>query len=242
MRIFVIVWALSLLLVMGVNLASSSVYANSLQSPNYRFDESTLGAGGQIQANSTNFQSSNSSGDLSVGEAGSANYQVVAGSQTTPDPTLSFSVDSSDANFGSFSSSSAAVATANFSVINYTSFGYVVQIIGNAPSNGAHTLSAMTSAGPSQSGIEQFGINLVANTFPVSVGANPDTGQFGFGAAAPNYGTSNQFRYVSGETIAQAPKSSGKTSYTLSYLVNVGSLTPGGKYSSNQTLIVTGTY
>ena len=72
--------------------------------------------------------------------------------------------------------------------------------------------------------------------------ANPDHGQFGFGSAATNYDTPNFYRYVDGATIASAPKSSGVTIYTLTYLVNVGSLTPGGIYSSNQTLIVIGTY
>ena len=221
---------------------TTAVYADPLQSPNYRFDESTIGSGGLIQSSSANYQGTDAVGDVAIGNAASANYQVNAGSKTTNDPTLSFSLNSGGINFGSFTASNATVTTANFSVSDYTSYGYVVQIVGNPPTNGSHTLPAMTTTGPSQSGIEQFGINLVANTSPSSVGANPDNGQFGFGAAAANYGTSNQYRYVSGETIAQAPKSSGLTTYTISYLVNVAGLTPGGKYTSGQTLIVTGTY
>lgn len=220
----------------------TTTYAETLQSPNYKFDESTLGAGGLVQSNSANYQASSSIGDLATGNAASSNFQVESGSKTTNDPALSFSIPGTGANFGSFSPTSAAVTTSNFSVSNYTAYGYVVQIVGSPPSNGSRTLSAMTTTGASAAGIEQFGINLVANTSPTSVGANPDNGQFGFGTAAPNYGTSNMFRYVSGETIATAPKSSGVTNYTLSYLVNVGSLTPGGEYTSNQTLIVTGTY
>jgi hypothetical protein len=220
----------------------SVVHAESLQSSNYRFDESVLGAGGLVQSASPNYQASNSTGDVGIGNSASTNYQVEAGSKTTNDPTLSFAVDDADVSFGSFTPSSASVTTASFSVSNYTSYGYVVQIVGNPPSNGAHTLTAMATTNPSQSGIEQFGINLVANTLPVSVGANPNNGQFGQGIAAPNYGISNKYRYVSGETIASAPKSSGVTIYTLSYLVNVASLTPGGQYTSNQTIIVTGTY
>lgn len=195
-----------------------------------------------LQSSSASYQASSSTGDLAVGNSGSANFQVDAGSQTTNDPALSFSMNNSGVNFGSFTPSSATTTTATFTVSNYTSYGYVVQIAGNPPSNGSHTITAMNTASTSQPGFEQFGINLVANTLPVSVGANPNNGQFGFGSASPNYGTSNSYRYVSGETIATAPKSSGSTIYTISYLVNVGSLTPGGKYTSNQTLIVTGTY
>lgn len=234
--------ALFVILTYSLVVHAPSVVAQSLKSSNYRFDETAVGAGGLNQSNSTNYQSSASTGDLSVGNTASGGYQIETGSQTTNDPTLSFALNSANVNFGSFTASSASVTTANFSVSNYTSYGYVVQIAGTPPSNGAHTLDAMAIKGPSQAGIEQFGINLVANTLPTSVGANPNNGQFGFGVAAPAYATSNEYRYVNGETIAFAPKSSGVTSYTLSYLINVASLTPGGQYKSDQTLIVTGTY
>lgn len=218
----------------------------TLQSPNYQFDESSIGTGGLTQGSSTNFRIESATGDLAVGAAASSNYQVEAGSRTSPDPTLTFSVDNANANLGQFSASAASTATASFSIINYTSYGYVVQLVGEPPKYGSNEISAMTATAASQPGIEQFGVNLVANTSPTSFGANPDNGttpnDFGFGEIAPNYATPNQFRYVSGETIASAPKSSGKTAYTLSYLVNVTALTPSGTYTSDQTLVVTGTY
>lgn len=231
---------LTLSLCVFYSTASSKVAA--LQSANYYFDETSVGSGGLIQSSSANYGAADSIGDLTVGNTTSANYQVDTGSKTTNDPALSFSITSGAINFANFSASSATVTTATFSVSNYTSYGYVVQVIGNTPSNGGHVIPAMTTTGPSQVGVEQFGLNLVANTLPSSVGANPYNGQFGFGVASTNYNTSNQYRYVSGEAIAQAPKSSGLTNYTISYLVNVAALTPGGQYTSNQTIIVTGTY
>lgn len=218
------------------------VQAETLQSNSYKFDESTLGAGGLVQSSSANYQGSSSTGDIGVGESASANYQVVAGSQTSSDPTLSFAINNTTANFGSFSATTAAVTTASFSISNYTSYGYVVQIAGNTPKNGTKAIPALATETNSQVGTEQFGVNLVANTSPVSVGANPDHGQFGFGSAETGYSTPNKYRFVSGETIASSPKSSGITTYTLTYLVNVASLTQGGVYTSDQTLIVTGTY
>jgi hypothetical protein len=232
-------WAIVFLILL---LNTAYAHAEILQSNSYIIDESAIGAGGQNEASSANYQGSNATGSLSIGNATSGNFQVEAGSKTTPDPALSFTINSYNANFGSFSPTEAAVTTAVFSISNYTSYGYVVQIVGNPPSNGSHTISAMGTTGGSQNSIEQFGINLVANTLPKSVGANPNNGQFGFGSVATNYSTANQYRYVSGETIALAPKSSGITAYTISYLVNVSSITPGGQYTSNQTLIVTGTY
>ena len=232
------------LLTIGIiTLSTAVVVADPLKSSHYEFTETSLGGSGQTGAQSANFQSQQAVGILGVGSSASANFQTSAGNITTNDPALAFAITSASANFGNFSAGTAAVSTSTFQVLNYTSYGYVVQIVGNPPSNSTgHTITAMSSTAPSQAGIEQFGINLVANTSPVSLGANPNHGQFGFGSASSNYGTADNYRFVSGETIASAPKSSGLTTYTISYIVNVNTLTPGGQYSSNQTLVCTGTY
>jgi len=227
-------------------ISSSHLYATPSQSSNYRFNESAIGSGGLIQSSSANYQGRDSIGDIGIGSSASSSYQIAAGSTTTNDPALSVSVNGT-INFNAFSSAAATTATTTFTVLNYTTYGYIVQIVGNAPSNGATTIDAMNPSGPSfpgasVAGTSQFGINLVANTSPVSVGANLNNGQFGYGAVAGNYGTSNSYRYVSGETVALATRNSGVTTYTITYMVNVPALTPGGIYNSNQTLIVTGTY
>lgn len=212
------------------------------QSAHYQLRESLVGGGGLIQSTSPSYQSREAIGDTAVGNTASTNYQTNTGYVTTGDPALSVGLNNANATFTDFSPGTAATATASFEVADYTSYGYAVQIVGNPPSNGSHTITAMATTGASQPGSEQFGINLVANTSPIAFGANPNHGQFGVGSASPNYGTANQFRYVSGETIATAPKSSGDTIYTISYIVNVTSLTPGGQYSGNQSIICTGTY
>lgn len=225
-----------------VSLVATKTYAETLQSAHYHIDESALGVGDVSQGTSAHYQAAASIGDLAVGNTASNGYQINTGSQTTPDPALSFAITSGSIDFGSFSPSNPTFTTATFSILNYTSFGYVAMIYGNPPSYGAHTITAMSANDSSHKGTEQFGINLVANTTPVSVGANPDNGQFGYGTAATNYNTTNQYRYVSGETIANAPKSSGLTNYTITYMVNVAGLTPGGAYTTSQTIVVTGTY
>jgi hypothetical protein len=234
---------LSLYVVAGISVLVYIVSpAFALQSTNYNFVETSLGGNGLLNSQSANFQASGSGAVLGIGNSAGVNFQLNAGNLTTNDPALSFAVNSSNINLGSFSAGVTAVATTSFQVINYTSYGYVVQALGTSPTKGSHTITAMSSTGPSQAGTEQFGINLVANTSPVSLGANPDHGLFGFGSASSNYGTANNYRFVSGETIASAPQSSGQTIYTISYIVNVNSLTPGGEYSGSQTILCTGTY
>jgi hypothetical protein len=236
---------------LGLAYLLSPPITEALSSPNYKFEETSLGGSGFLNAQSNNYQATGTSGILGLGDSAGSGYQLNNGHVTTPDPTLTFAVNDFDIAFPEFSPSVAATTTSTFQVINYTSYGYIVQIYGTPPTNNNRTITAMgtTSPEPSQVGNEQFGINLVANTSPVSVGANPDNNnnvqyskQFGFGQASTNYDTANNYRFVSGETVAEAPKSSGQTLYTISYLVNVDNLTPGGKYINNLTLICIGTY
>jgi len=222
---------------------ASVTFADPLKSSHYQFQETTLGGIGTTDTHSTSYQTAGTGGILGLGSSADADFQIEAGGTTTADPALAFAVTNGNVSFSNFSPSTPTTATSSFQVSNYTSYGYVVQIFGSPPSSiGGHTLAAMASAATSQTGIEQFGINLVANTSPVSFGANPDPGQFGVGNAEPNYATTGSYRYVSGDLIAYAPKSSGVATYTISYLINVSSLTPGGKYSGGQTIICTGTY
>lgn len=224
-------------------LMSAPASAVILQSPSYRFDESSIGTD-SLQGASSSYKISASTNDLAVGKSASNNLQIANGTKTTPDPTLSFAVTKADATFSTFSPSSTASATAEFQVKNYTSYGYAVQIYGTPPKSNSHTIAPISDVPTaSQLGIEQFGINLVANTSPSSLGKNPDNDNgFGFGAAGANYLTSNKYYFVSGDTIASAPKSSGQTSYTISYIANVTGLTPGGTYKSDQMLVVIGQY
>lgn len=224
------------------------------QSPHYQFVESQLGAGGLVPATSAHYQSIDSTADTAVGNTASTNFQTEAGNPTTHEPTLSLSILSGGTTFNTlFSPVTTATATTQFSVEDYTSYGYIVQIVGTPPTNGTHQIAPMTSPSTSTHGIEQFGINVVKNTnfcgSGCDVGADPDYGQFGATSAGPiinlpstNYGTSGIFEYNSGDTIVKAPKSSGEIIYTITYIVNVSGLTAGGKYTSDQTLICTGTY
>ncbi|MBI5357469.1 hypothetical protein HZB74_01330 [Candidatus Saccharibacteria bacterium] len=227
----------------------SAVQVNAQgSSSNYRIDESFIGPGGALESSSTNYsvdpgqQSLGNAGG--VGESTSTNYGTQSGSTTTSDPRLVCTVNSGSLNLGALSTSVTVTGTASFSVLNYTAYGYNVTILGNPPNNGAHSLNALASNASSATGTEQFGINLKDNSTP-DIGAEAvqvPSGSFSFGAAATNYNIADSFRYVSGETIAQAPKSSGQTDYTISYIVNTSIDTPGGSYLGNQTLLCTGTY
>ena len=130
-------------------------------------------------------------------------------------------------------------------MLNYTANGYNIYTNGTPPSSTSHTLTGLASPTASQVGVEQYGINLKANSSPISQGADPlqiPSGGFSFGVGSAGYNTANNYKYVNGETIAESGQSSGETDYTISYIVNVSTATPAGQYTGNQGLIVVGSY
>jgi hypothetical protein len=234
----------------GVGLAVWGVVSVNAQgaSSNFRIDESFIGPGGNLESNSPNYQldpgQSSVGNSGGVGESSSANHTVQAGSTTTSDPRLSCLVNTSSLNFGALSTGATVSSTATFSVLNYTSYGYNVSLIGSPPSNGSHDLNALATNSTSIIGTEQFGLNLKDNATP-DIGTEPvqvPSSSFSYGGPTANYGITDSFRYVAGEAVATAPKSSGQTDYTISYIINTAVTTPGGKYSGNQALLCTGTY
>lgn len=232
-------------LYIGVLALPSFALADCYSSTNNMFCESQFGVGGG-QLNSSNYQGTLSVGDTVVGNATGSAYQLEGGFNTTTTPFLEVYVSSGTLNIGALSTSTAATTSTTFYVRAYLASGYVVQTQGTPPSYGTfHTFTPMSSAAASSPGTEQFGMNLVANTSPVTFGANPsqvpDT-TFGFGTAATGYNTANLFKYNQGNVIAQSTKSSGETLYTISYIENISNLTPGGTYTYTQNLVVTATY
>ncbi len=220
------------------------ITAYASKSTNYQINEDFVGGIGGTYSSSTNYQAIDSGATPAVGDSASTNYQIKSGATTTDDPNLSFAVNTGSVGLGALSPASTATATATFSVMNYTSYGYVVQIFGNTPTYNSHSLTAMAGTS-SQVNTEQFGINLASNSSPTTFGSDPvqvPNSGFSYGTAATGYGATNTYRYNSGDTIAQATKSSGQTNYTISYVANMAGNTPAGAYSGAQTLICTGTY
>ena len=225
-------------------------------SNNYKTNEVFFGAGGSPQATSPNYQANLSLGSLAVGNISSASYQAFSGFLTPNEPFLEMGIDSSLVDLGVLDTASTKTGTGTFHVRAYVNSGYTVQAMSQPPtmtSGGSHTLAAMTSQGGPTTGTEQFGINLVHNTSPATFGSDPvpqPDGTFANGQAASGYGTFNQYKYNVGDIIAcsgaSAPCSTGKgwglTNYTISYIANIGPLTPAGKYTVVQDLVVVATF
>ena len=229
-------------------LTPSSAGAAQSSSTNYSVDEAFFGTGGELNACSTSYCAKQAAGETGIGNTSSTNYSAQAGFNTDRQPSLTFIVSGSDADLGILSTISTATASGTFSVKSYLSGGYVVQLASDPPTTqgpNAHTLSAPATPTASSPGTEQFGMNLAANTSPITFGADPvqvPYSTFSFGTVSPGYNTPNLYKYVKGDTIASSAKSSGQTDYTVSYIYNTASLTPSGEYRFNQILVATGTF
>lgn len=235
---------LSLLAVFGY---TPYVYAALQQSSstNYGVNEVNFGSGGELRACSTAYCAKQSTGELVVGSTSSTNYTARGGFNTNREEFLEVSVAGSSINLGVLDSVDTKFGSAAFSVRTFPAQGYSVVIDGQAPrSTSGYSISAMSSAAASQIGVEQYGVNLRQNTAP-AIGADPSpypNGTFAFGAAATGYNTVNNFKYVAGDTVASSPKGTGRTDFTVSFIVNIAPNTPGGAYAGRIVLIAVPTF
>lgn len=224
-----------------------SVVGAQYTSTNYKVNETFFGAGGNLQNQSANYQAKTAAGELGVGNISSPNFQAYAGFNTTNTILLELNVVGGVFDLGVLDTSQAKATTTTFTVRDYLSNGYTIQLLGATPSNSGHYLTNMSSAGPSSPGTEQFGINLAANNlsgigpFGAAPAQLPDS-TFGFGQADSPYGTSNSFKYIDGDTIAHSDKSTGVTQYTLSMMANVNRRTSGGSYGTSLFVRVVPSY
>jgi hypothetical protein len=224
---------------------SGAAYAAQSSSANYQVNEVFFGSGGALNDCSASYCAKESAGETAVGNTSSTNYQAQAGFNTERTPYLQFVINTGSQNIGTLSTGSTTTATASFSVKAYLSSGYVVQVESPGPANGSYTMLSPSTPTASAAGTEQFGMNLVANTSPVTFGANPNqapSSAFGYGVAGSNYNTPNFYKFTNGDTIASSAKSSGETDYTISYIFNISNVTPGGIYTLNQVLVATATF
>lgn len=181
---------------------------------------------------------------MATGGGASTNYSATFGPVTGTDPLLEVIINPGVSNLGDFSSTATATKTTVVKIRSYLSSGYILQIVGDPPKISGHTLTALSLPTASTPGVEQFGINAVANTSP-NIGAAPvqvPSSQFSYGVVNSGYNTANLFKYVSGDTVAHSSVASGETDYTISVIVNISNTTPAGHYTADYAAVVVPVY
>lgn len=235
---------LALLGVLLVGGLSAPVMAVTSSSTNYKVTETQFNAGSTSKSCSDQYCSQASIGDTTDGSASNASGSAVFGDLVSTDPSLDVIVEVGQSNLGVLTTETTATKTTVVRVRNYLSGGYIVQVVGDAPKFGDHTLATPNTPTRSQPGTEQFGINLAANSLP-KVGALPvqvPADQPIVGFVDERYRSADLFKYTSEDVIARSQALSGRTDYTISMIVNISNATPPGHYTGDFAAIVVPVY
>jgi len=237
----------------------AAAYAQS-SSDNYRVEEYYFGTGGEVDASSPNYRARQSTGSLGVGNTSSDNFDAETGANTQSEPFLEIAVMDATVNFGeldsgstSYGAAQAGACNCSFYVKTYLSSEYIVVTASQPPtSENGDSLDAKSTLGApsSNDAVEEFGINLVANTAPAVFGAdsvNQPDDTFADGTAETGYDQPNNYKYGAGDTIARSQATPGNpaiglTEYTISYIAKPGINTPAGFYQMSHELIAIATF
>lgn len=151
-----------------------------------------------------------------------------------------------------FSPTDTATATSQMAASTNAGSGYAITVNGPTLTSGSNTVTAMGTTAAGIRGVSQFGINLKANTTATStpavgIEAAPVANATNYrGQAATNYNTVDQFRFVTGDTVANSANGgAGGTDaqiFTASYIANVPGSQPAGTYTTTLTYICTPTF
>ncbi len=129
-------------------------------------------------------------------------------------------------NFGELSSKVPRAATSQLLASTNAPYGYSVTLAGSTMTAGNNVIPAMTG-NLSQTGISQFGLNSRSNGLPF-IGSDPE----GPGLTTPSagYNTPNLYKFGNGDIVASSNDVDDYRKLTMSYIVNVGTDQPPGRY------------
>ncbi|MCX6733893.1 MAG: hypothetical protein NTX63_03700 [Candidatus Peregrinibacteria bacterium] len=159
--------------------------------------------------------------------------------------SLTFSLGSNSVTFSPSPMTTSAPSTASHTLLVTTNAasGMAVTVTGSTLSLGGLGVNNITAMGGTTSsvGTKQFGLNLASSNATPAVGAAP-SGSAPIGDVASGYGTNDNFKFVSGDTIASSTGAINTTTYTVGYMANISGTTTAGSYSTTLTYTATATF
>jgi hypothetical protein len=151
-----------------------------------------------------------------------------------------------------FSPTDTATATSQMAASTNAGSGYNITVNGTTLTSGGNTVAPMSVMTTGAHGVSQFGMNLKLNTTitsTVAIGAEvavPSNGSNYRAQALPGYDTVDNFKYATGNSVANSGNAtlggSDAQIMTVSYIVNVPGSQPAGTYTTTLTYICTPTF
>jgi hypothetical protein len=155
------------------------------------------------------------------------------------DEAVTFTLASATVALGTLTTSTTGSGTSTMSASTNAGTGYAITYSGATLTSGANTVTGLSSATASTVNTSQFGINLVANTVPTVGSLLSGTGT---ATIQTGYATTNQYKFLSGDTIITATGPTNSNTFTTSYIANVSGATAAGSYSTILTYVATAKY
>ena len=226
-------------ILMLASIPRSDLWA-AMSSTNYEIFADAFGSGAAGNLSSSNYYVVASSGEVSMGFSESSAFRLDSGVPSIErEPSIGISVYPDEISLGLLSSTAVAYNSHSIDVYSNSRTGYILKIYGNtletASSDNIDKIGA--SAIASTPGIEQFGLNLVANTSPL-VGAAPSLRA---ATIDSDYGTINKFAFTDADTLVTATTFS-TDSFTVSYISNISVGTAAGQYETLITFSLTSNF
>lgn len=143
-------------------------------------------------------------------------------------------------DMGELSPTSTLTAQSQMAVGTNASGGFAITANGAPMSAGTRIITSLDKPTVSQQGVNQFGINLVANTAP-QVGLDPE-GEWANARAADDYSQPDKYKFQSGDIVAYSPNVSLMKKFTVSYIVNSSPNLKAGVYTTTINYIASGRF
>ncbi|HBM45740.1 MAG: membrane protein ORF65 [Parcubacteria group bacterium GW2011_GWF2_38_76] len=107
--------------------------------------------------------------------------------------------------------------------------GYSIAVTGSTLTSGDDTITAIGATSvASSAGTEQFGVRLSSVS--------------GGGTVATEYGTADEFAYLTTDQVASNATVTAADVYSATYIANIAALTEAGSYSTTLTYTATGSF
>lgn len=143
-------------------------------------------------------------------------------------------------DLGMLDSESTLVTQSQMAVGTNATAGFSIIAIGAPMSAGTNVIDSLANPTESTPGINQFGINLVANNYP-AVGNDPQ-GDWENAVPTLDYATPDMFKFESGSVVAYSPNVSLMKKFTVSYIVNSSEELKPGVYTTTITYVASGRF
>lgn len=143
-------------------------------------------------------------------------------------------------DMGELSAASTLTAQSQMAVGTNASGGFAITANGTPMSAGTSVIDGLSVPTESRQGVNQFGLNLVANNQP-TVGKDPE-GTWANAVASPDYSLPNKYKYIAGDVVAFSPNVSLMKKFTVSYIVNSTEQLRAGVYTTTITYIASGRF